>query len=44
MKDVVPAIVLSPLIGAGIALQLLSTEVVFLDLGLAALLYLPIVV
>lgn len=34
--------VLSLLIGAGIAWQLLSTEPVFLDLGLAALMYLLI--
>ena len=35
---------LSLLIGAGIAWQLLSTEPVFLDFGLAALMYLLIVV
>ena len=35
---------LSLLIGAGIAWQLLSTQRIFLDLGLAALMYLLIVV
>ena len=36
--------VLTLLICAGIALQLLSTEPVFLDLGLAGLMYLLVVV
>ena len=44
MKRHLQITVLSLLIGAGIAWQLLSTEPVFLDLGLAALLYLLIVV
>ena len=35
--------VLSLLIGAGIAWQVMSTEPLFLDLGLAALMYLLIV-
>ena len=44
MTRYIVLIVLTLLIGAGIAWQLLSTEPVFLDLGLAALMYLLIVV
>ena len=43
MTRYIVLIVLTLLIGAGIAWQLLSTEPVFLDLGLAALMYLLIV-
>ena len=44
MKRYLQITVLSLLICAGIAWQLLSTEPVFLDLGLAALMYLLIMV
>ena len=44
MERYIVLTVLSLLICAGIAWQLLSTEPVFLDLGLAALMYLLIVV
>ena len=44
MKRYLQITVLALLIGAGIAWQALSTEVVSLDLGLAALMYLLIVV
>ena len=44
MTRYIVLIVLTLLIGAGIAWQLLSTEPVFLDLGLAALMYLLILV
>ena len=44
MERYITLTVLSLLIGAGIAWQFLTTEPVFLDLGLAALMYLLIVV